>query len=77
MSYPPWLRHATELISILQKEDYKPTVSDGGPDHRVTFPSVKLSLVSLFWALDLGIFISPHLSLLELDKPGREGNVNS
>jgi len=44
------IRHATELIRILEKEDHNPIlipVSDGGPDHRIIFPSVKLSLIAL------------------------------
>ena len=55
------LRHTSELRHVLEKEDYKPilvTVSDGGPDHRITFPSVKLSLIALFRALDLDMLIS-------------------
>jgi len=58
--YSP-LRHETELNTILQKEDCKAiliTLSDGGPDHRITFPSVKLSLIALFQALDLDMLIS-------------------
>jgi len=46
-------------MNVLEMEDYKPiliTVSDGGPDHRITFASVKLSLVALFCALDLDMF---------------------
>ena len=57
------LRHTSELRHVLEKEDYKPilvTVSDGGPDHRITFPSVKLSLIALFRALDLDMLISVH-----------------
>ena len=55
------LRHSSELINILEKENDKPvliTVSDGGPDHRITFPSVKLNLIALFRALDLDMLIS-------------------
>ena len=55
------LRHSCELLNILEKETYKPiliTISDGGPDHRITFPSVKLSLIALFRALDLDMLIS-------------------
>ena len=33
------LRHTSELINALEKEDYKPTISNGGLDHRITFPS--------------------------------------
>ena len=32
-------------------------VSDGGPDHRVTFGSVKVSNVCLFKALDLDMLV--------------------
>lgn len=32
--------------------------SDGGPDHRCTYMSVKLSLISLFKELDLDILIA-------------------
>ena len=39
------------------------TVSDGGPDHRVTFLSVKLALIALFRALDLRhVSVSSHMS---------------
>ena len=39
---------------------YKPiavVVSDGGPDHRVTFGSVKFSALTLFGALDLDVLV--------------------
>ena len=49
--------HSTELASILEdKVTGKPVLflySDGGPDHRVTYMSVKLALVALFLKLDL------------------------
>ena len=45
-------RHACELYSILQSRSFsKPVLfvySDGGPDHRLTYMSVKLSLICLF-----------------------------
>lgn len=52
------IRHATELSSILKsKEEYQKPVlfvySDGGPDHRITYVSVQLSLICLFLSLDL------------------------
>ena len=51
------VRHTTELMNILEKEAFnKPVLflySDGGPDHRVTYLSVKLSLVALYLKLDL------------------------
>ena len=52
------LRHATELSSILRsKEEYRKPVlfvySDGGPDHRITYVSVQVSLIAIFLILDL------------------------
>jgi len=55
------LRHATELIRILEKEDHNPILITDGPDHRVTFPSVKLSLIALFQSLDLDMLISVRI----------------
>lgn len=47
------LRHATELFSILQAQssNFRPIMfiyTDGGPDHRLTYLSVQLSLIGLF-----------------------------
>ena len=55
---PSPVRHATELSMILRsKEEYcKPVLfvySDGGPDHRITFVLVQISLIALFLLLDL------------------------
>ena len=51
------LRHATEIYNILQSQSLmKPILfvySDGGPDHRLTYMSVKLTLICLFLKLDL------------------------
>ena len=52
------LRHATELVANIQSEfsDVKPVLflyTDGGPDHRITYLSVQLSLISVFLFLDL------------------------
>jgi len=57
------LRHATELSQLLKSSTFnedelasKPvliTVSDGGPDHCITFVSVQLSLICLFMSLIL------------------------
>ena len=51
------LRHACELYSVLQSLSFSKTVlllySDEGPDHRLTYMSVQLSLVCLFLKLDL------------------------
>ena len=44
------LRHITELEHILVDEERKVLLlySDGGPDHRVTYLSVQVSLIALF-----------------------------
>ncbi len=61
-------RHGAELYNLLQMIS-KPILclySDGGPDHRVTYLSVQLSLICLFRALDLDYLIAartaPHNS---------------
>ena len=62
------LRHATELTDLIRthvSEDgltsaqpiLAVVVSDDGPDHRVTFGSVKVSSLTLFHALDLDMLI--------------------
>ena len=61
------LRHATELTNLIRthfSEDgltsaqpIAVVLSDGGPDHRVTFGSVKVSSLTLFRALDLDMLI--------------------
>ena len=51
------IRHSTELYNILLTHSpEKPILfiyTDGGPDHRVTYTSVKLSLICLFKKMDL------------------------
>ena len=57
------IRHASELISlivisfssmlIIQSKPILFLYTDGGPDHRLTFIAVQLSLISLFLQLDL------------------------
>ena len=51
------LRHNCEVFHILQSMSFsKPILflySDGGPDHRLTFFSVKLSMICLFLKLNL------------------------
>ena len=51
------IRHAAELRALLaDKAATNPVLflyADGGPDHRVTYMSVKLALISLFVDLDL------------------------
>ena len=51
------IRHAAELVSILRNKTLTHPVlflySDGGPDHRVTYTSVKLALIAVFLELNL------------------------
>ena len=60
-------RHSAELVQLV-RANYsddglsasKPVMiilSDGGPDHRVTFGSVQMSMVALFSCLDLDILV--------------------
>ena len=55
------LRHSTELSNVLgDRVQHKPILfvhSDGGPDHRVTYISVKLALIVLFrkWMLTTSV----------------------
>jgi len=62
-------RHAADIESMLISEnpesDVKPILllfSDGGPDHRVTYHSVKLSLIVLFKKLDLDLLVAGRTS---------------
>ena len=61
------LRHATEIVSMMRK-DYsgddvnssKPILiryTDGGPDHRTTYKSVKIASLIEFIALDLDMIV--------------------
>ena len=52
------IRHATELYSVLASTSTSPLpvlflYTDGGPDHRLTYISVQISLICLFKKLDL------------------------
>ena len=52
-------RHAAEMNQILDIE--KPIVaiySDGGPDHRLTYGSVQISLINIFLAGDLDMLLA-------------------
>lgn len=60
------LRHSMELSSLLLKhfsdDGLVPTnpvlvVSDGGPDHRITYASVQVALLCLFVYLDLDMLV--------------------
>ena len=56
------LRHATELHSLLLSRIGNKTIlfmySDGGPDHRLTYVSVQLSLIALFLNLNLDFLVA-------------------
>ena len=64
------LRHATEVNSILVPKIGNKSIllvyTDGGPDHRLTFFSVQLSLIALFLNLNLDLLVvgrtDPHHS---------------
>ena len=55
------LRHATELYSIMRSKIGDKSIlflyTDGGPDHRLTFSSVQLSLIALFLNLNLDLLV--------------------
>ena len=56
------LRHASELHSVLMKTLGLRTIlfiyCDGGPDHRLTYVSVQLSLIALFLNLNLDFLVA-------------------
>ena len=56
------LRHATELHSLLLQRVANRSIlfiySDGGPDHRLTYLSVQLSLIALFLNLNLDFLVA-------------------
>ena len=60
------LRHSVELSNIVQTHFQKEestnhvvlVVSDGGPDHRLTYLSVKVAMIALFKSLDLDMLIA-------------------
>lgn len=56
------IRHATELHKCIQPLMGNRSIlfiySDGGPDHRLTFVSVQLSLIALFLHLNLDVLVA-------------------
>ena len=56
------LRHATELYNCLVNQMEGRHIlfvySDGGPDHRLTYASVQISLIAIFLNLDLDLLIA-------------------
>ena len=61
------LRHSTELSNVLgDRVQHKPILfvySDGGPDHRVTYISVKLALIALFRKMDVDYLCAVRTAL--------------
>ena len=57
----PW-RHSAEMAKMLQDKGEVPVClmlySEGGPDHRITYHAVKLSLIVLFKKLDLDFLVA-------------------
>ena len=51
------IRHATEMSNLMASKHVLVVVSDGGPDHWVTFGSVQVSSLTLFRALDLDMLV--------------------
>lgn len=52
------MRHIAEIRKILGEagnlgNPIRLIYSDGGPDHRVSYPSVKLSLIAMFFHLTI------------------------
>ena len=62
------LRHSTELAKLLKAHCHSDAavpsksvlvvVSDGGPDHRITYAFVKVALICLFISLDLDMLVA-------------------
>ena len=61
------LRHATELCNCLvnrmEGQHILFVYSDGGPEHRLTYASVQISLIALFLNLDLGLLIAGSMPI--------------
>ena len=55
-------RHGIELLNLLKRKGDVPPIlllyTDGGPDHRVTYYSVKCALICLFLKLDIDMLIA-------------------
>lgn len=66
------MRHATELDGVIKTSSvtHVRLYSDSGPDHRLTFGSVQVSLVCLFIRLNLDMIVAvrcaPHQSWTNL-----------
>ena len=51
-------RHAASIRDIVATNPISLIYSDGGPDHRLTYESVKMSLTALFIATDLDMLVA-------------------
>ena len=75
------LRHSAELANaITTVVEAKPVLfiySDGGPDHRVNYISVKIALIALFRKLDLDYLCAVRTAPYHyIQKPCGEDHVN-
>ena len=52
------IHECISYISILETKPMLLIYTDGGPDHRLTYLSVQLSLIALFLQLDLDVLIA-------------------
>ena len=64
------LRHSVELSNIVKTKGDNTNqvvllISDGGPDHRLTFLSVKVAMIALFRSLDLDMLIAIQTCLYQ------------
>lgn len=76
------IRHITEASKFLEcEQNQKPILliyTDGGPDHRLAYLSVKLSLICLFLHGKYDMLVAVRTPPFELlEKSSREDNVNS
>jgi len=75
------LRHSAELTNTIATQVIMKTIlfiySDGGPDHRVNYISVKVALIVLFRKLDLDYLrmYSENSSLSFIQESCRENHV--
>ena len=64
------VRHAAEVYSVLAGTKTPPSpvlflYTDGGPDHRITYVSVQISLVCLLKKLDLDFLCAARTAVME------------
>ena len=73
-------RHMSELHSVLQNNSFSKLIlfiySDGGPDHRLTYVNVQLSLICLFLKFDLDNLCAGRTAPHQLAKSCQTHNGN-